>query len=109
MKSGIIMQVRCLMMPKAETRSRRPQMSTPTMPSVVLDSPVDTADQASAIDFINRVNWLFDAWDIDAMVEAFLPDSVMHHTHGTVRGRIETRRFFQEEYPYNMPGCIRQP
>jgi hypothetical protein len=29
----------------------------------------------SAIDFINRVNWLFDAWDIDAMVEAFLPDT----------------------------------
>jgi hypothetical protein len=101
------MQVMGLMMPKAETRSRRPQMSTPTMPSVVLDSPVDTADQASAIDFINRVNWLFDAWDIDAMVEAFLPDSFMHHTHGTVRGRIETRRFFQEQYPYTVPGVSR--
>ena len=60
--------------------------------------------QVSAIDFINRVNWLFDAWDIDAMVEAFLPDSVTHHTHGVVRGRIETRRFFQEQYPYTVPG-----
>ena len=101
------MQVMGPMMPKAETRSRCPQMSTPTVPSVVLDNAVDTADQVSAIDFINRVNWLFDAWDIDAMVEAFLPDSVMHHTHGTVRGRIETRRFFQEQYPYTVPGVSR--
>jgi hypothetical protein len=82
-------------------------MSTPTLPSISLQSPVDTADQVSAIDFINRVNWLFDAWDIDAMVEAFLPDSVTHHTHGTVRGRIETRRFFQEQYPYTVPGVSR--
>jgi hypothetical protein len=77
------------------------------LPSVVLHSAVDTADQVSAIDFINRVNWLFDAWDIDGMVEAFLPDSVTHHTHGIVRGRIETRRFFQAQYPYAVPGVSR--
>jgi hypothetical protein len=94
-------------MSKIENCSRCPQMSTPSLPSVVLNSPVDTADQVSAIDFINRVNWIFDAWDIDAMVEAFLPDSVTHHTHGTVRGRIETRRFFQEQYPYTVPGVSR--
>jgi SnoaL-like domain len=93
--------------PRTETRSRRPQMSTPSAPSLALDSPVDTADRVSAIDFINRVNWLFDAWDIDAMVEAFLPDSVTHHTHGVVRGRIETRRFFQEQLPYTVPGTSR--
>ena len=82
-------------------------MSTPNLPSVDLDSPVDPADRVTAIDFINRVNWIFDAWDIDAMVEAFLPDSVTHHTHGIVRGRIETRRFFQEQYPYTVPGVSR--
>lgn len=53
-----------------------------------------------AIDFINRVTWLFDAWDIDAMVEAFMPDSVTHHTHGVSRGKVENRRFFQEQCPY---------
>ena len=92
---------------RTETRSRRPQMSAPNAPSVLLDNPVDAADRVSAIDFINRVNWLFDAWDIDAMVEAFLPDSVTHHTHGVVRGRIETRRFFQEQFPYTVPGISR--
>jgi SnoaL-like domain len=94
-------------LPRTEHRSRCPQMSTPALPSVVLSSAVDTADQVSAIDFINRVNWLFDAWDIDAMVEAFLPDGVTHHTHGTIRGRIETRRFFQQQYPYTVPGVSR--
>jgi hypothetical protein len=69
---------------------------------------VDAADRVSAIDFINRVNWLFDARDIDAMVEAFLPDSVMHHTHGVSRGKAETRRFFQEQSPYVVPGVSRQ-
>jgi hypothetical protein len=76
-------------------------------PPVVLRSAVEAADQVSAVDFINRVNWLFDAWDIDAMVEAFLPDSVTHHTHGSIRGRIETRRFFQAQYPYTVPGVSR--
>lgn len=92
---------------RTENRSRCPQPSTPTLPSVVLNCSVDTADQVSAIDFINRVNWLFDAWDVDAMVEAFLPDGVTHHTHGTIRGRIETRRFFQEQLPYTVPGVSR--
>lgn len=83
-------------------------MFAPSLPAVVLDSAVDPADRVSAIDFINRVNWLFDAWDIDAMVEAFLPDSATFHTHGVSRGKIETRRFFQEQSPHVAPGVSRQ-
>jgi hypothetical protein len=83
-------------------------MLTSSLPAVVLDSAVDPADRISAIDFINRVNWLFDAWDIDAMVEAFLPDSTTFHTHGVSRGKLETRRFFQDQSPYVMPGISRQ-
>lgn len=79
----------------------------PSLPPVVLDSTVDPADRADAIDFINRVNLLFDACDIDAMVEAFLPDGVTYHTHGVARGRAETRRFFEETYPYSVPGVSR--
>ena len=78
------------------------------LPAVGLDSGVEPADRASAIDFIHRVNWLFDAWDIDAMVEAFLPDSVTYHTQGTIHGQLETRRFFQEQSPYVVPGISRQ-
>jgi hypothetical protein len=79
----------------------------PDLPPVALDSDVDAADRTSAIDFINRVNVLFDAWDIDAMVEAFLPDSVTYHTHGVSRGQAEMRSFFQRAYPYSVPGVSR--
>jgi SnoaL-like domain len=78
------------------------------LPAIALDNAVDPADRVSAIDFIHRVNRLFDAWDIDAMVEAFLPDSVTHHTHGVSRGKAETRRFFQEQSPYLVPGVSPQ-
>jgi ketosteroid isomerase-like protein len=77
------------------------------LPPITLESTVDPADRISAVDFINRVNWLFDAWDIDAMVEAFLPDSVTYHTHGINRGQAETRRFFQQLYAYSGPGVSR--
>jgi hypothetical protein len=70
-------------------------------------SAVTAEDRASAIDFVNRVNWLFDVWDVDAMVDAFLPDSVTYHFHGTNRGQDETRRFFNDIYPYIIPGVSR--
>jgi hypothetical protein len=40
-------------------------------PSVLPYSVVAPADRASAIDFVNRVNWLFDTWDVDAMVQPY--------------------------------------
>lgn len=83
-------------------------MYVPSLPAVVLDSTVDPADRVSAIDFINRVNWLFDAWDIDAMVEAFLPDCTTYHTHGVSHGKLETRRFFQDQSPHVVSGVSRQ-
>jgi hypothetical protein len=46
----------------AQTRSRCPQVTTANEPSVVLHTSVDPADRMSVIDFINRVNWIFDSW-----------------------------------------------
>lgn len=77
------------------------------LPPVLPFSAVTPEDRVSAIDFVNRVNWLFDVWDVDALVDAFLPDSVTYHWHGTNRGKQETRRFFDEVYPYIIPGVSR--
>lgn len=77
------------------------------LPPVALDSAVDTADRMAAIDFVNRVNLLFDTGDVDAMVEAFLPDSVTYHPGGVARGRLETRRFLHEQSPCSVPGVSR--
>jgi hypothetical protein len=76
-------------------------------PRVPLVSRVADQDRASAVDFVNRVNWLFETWDVDAMVEAFTSEGVAYHFHGVIRGHVEMRRFFEEDYPYLIPGVSR--
>jgi hypothetical protein len=76
-------------------------------PSVAHQSAVALADRISAIDFVNRVNWFFEVWDVDAMVESFLPDSTTFHFHGTIRGHRQLRHFFDHDYPYLIPGVSR--
>ncbi|OHV03814.1 nuclear transport factor 2 family protein [Mycobacterium talmoniae] len=78
-----------------------------SLPAITLDSTVDLADRSTAVDFINRVNLLYDAYEIDAMVGAFLPDSTIFHTQGITHGQTEIRRFFQQAYPYSGPGVSR--
>ena len=68
---------------------------------------VDPADRVSAIDFVNRVNWWFETWDVEAMVDAFLPDAVAYHFHGTIAGHEQIRSFFAHDYPYLIPGVSR--
>lgn len=79
----------------------------PNLPPVVLDSAVAAADRLDAIDFTNRVNLLFDAGDVEAMAEAFLPDAVVYHPGGVTRGRAELRHFLQEQPSYGIPGVSR--
>jgi hypothetical protein len=55
-------------------------------PKIQAGMDVDPADRISAIDFVNRVNWWFETWDVEAMVDAFLPDAVAYHFHGTIDG-----------------------
>jgi hypothetical protein len=68
---------------------------------------VEPAEVASAVDFVNRVNWLFETWDVESMIDAFLPDAVAYHFHGIIRGHAEIRRFFEHDYPYLIPGVSR--
>ncbi|MCQ8280082.1 nuclear transport factor 2 family protein [Acetobacteraceae bacterium KSS8] len=76
-------------------------------PRVPLASAVSAQDRAEAVDFINRVNWPFETWEVDAMVEAFLPDGVAYHFHGVIRGREAMRRFFDRDDPDLVPGVGR--
>jgi hypothetical protein len=76
-------------------------------PRVEPDNGVDAGDRSSAIDFVNRVNWWFETWDVDAMVDAFLPEGVAYHFHGTISGHKEMRDFFNKDYPYLIPGVSR--
>jgi hypothetical protein len=67
-----------------------------------------TADErTSAIDFVNRVNFLFEEFDHDKMLSAFHADAVVYHFHGKIQGHSEMRTFFQDGYPYLIPGVSR--
>jgi hypothetical protein len=76
-------------------------------PRIQSGASVDPADRISAIDFVNRVNWWFETWDVEAMVDAFLPDAVAYHFHGTIAGHEQIRHFFAHDYPYLIPGVSR--
>jgi len=76
-------------------------------PNIQSMGAVDPADRISAIDFVNRLNWWFETWDVEAMVNAFLPDAVAYHFHGTISGHAEIRHFFEKDYPYLIPGVSR--
>jgi hypothetical protein len=76
-------------------------------PPVARQASLPAHDRISAIDFVNRVNWLFEVWDIDRIVESFLPDSTTYHFHGTIRGHQELRRFLADDYGYLIPGVAR--
>jgi len=76
-------------------------------PAVAHKSAVSPADWTSAVDFVNRVNWFFETWDVEAMIESFFPDAVAYHFHGTISGHAEIRTFFERDYPYLIPGVSR--
>ncbi|MDG4782466.1 nuclear transport factor 2 family protein [Micromonospora sp. WMMD961] len=76
-------------------------------PRVSVSGTVDPGDWTSAVDFVNRLNWLFEAYDLEAMINAFLPDATVHHTHGAIRGATQIRAFLTDGYPYLIPGVNR--
>jgi SnoaL-like domain len=41
------------------------------------------------------------------MVDAFLPDATVHHTHGEMRGEAQIRAFLTNGYPYLIPSVNR--
>src|SRR4030095_2550119 len=73
-------------------------------PSVRGLGPVDPDVRASAVDCVNRVNWLFETWDLEGTIAAFAPDASVYHFHGELHGEADIRRFLIAVYPYLIPG-----
>lgn len=76
-------------------------------PSIRGLGPVDPDVRASAVDYVNRVNWLFETWDLEGAIAAFAPDASVYHFHGELHGEADIRRFLSEVYPYLIPGVSR--
>ncbi|MFM0169835.1 hypothetical protein [Paraburkholderia sediminicola] len=51
-------------------------------PKVVAARKIDPDRRASAVDFVNRVNWLFETWDLEEMVHSFAADAKVIHFKG---------------------------
>ena len=64
-------------------------------------------ERASAIDFVNRHNFVFQEFDHAIMISTFLPDGVVYHNHGTVRGHAEMKNFLENTYGFLIPGIGR--
>jgi hypothetical protein len=78
-----------------------PPITPATLNNVTAD------DRSSAVDFVNRVNFLFEEFDHDKMLGAFHPDAVVYHFHGKIQGLSAMRSFLERDYPYLIPGVSR--
>ncbi|MGN8000862.1 nuclear transport factor 2 family protein [Sphingomonas trueperi] len=76
-------------------------------PKIQSSSVVAPEVRADAIDYVNRVNWLFETWDLEGAITAFTPDAWVYHFHGSLHGEAEIRHFLSEVYPYLIPGVSR--
>ncbi|KAJ5294969.1 hypothetical protein N7508_009790 [Penicillium antarcticum] len=64
-------------------------------------------ERCTAIDFFNRHNFIFEEWDHEKIISTFLPQADVYHSHGTIRGHEEIRRFFEESYEFFIHGITR--
>lgn len=76
-------------------------------PKVIAARKIDPDKRASAVDFVNRVNWLFETWDLEEMINSFTADAKVFHFKGEVSGEANIRHFLTEIYPYLVPGVSR--
>ncbi|KAJ6008891.1 hypothetical protein N7499_001062 [Penicillium canescens] len=68
---------------------------------------VSSEERSSAIDFVNRHNFVFEEFDHAKMTATFLLNAVVYHSHGTVSGHKEMKEFFENIYGFFIPGISR--
>lgn len=68
---------------------------------------VNGEERSSAIDFVNRHNFVFEEFDHAKMSATFLPNAVVYHSHGTISGHAEMKEFFEKVYGFFIPGISR--
>lgn len=69
---------------------------------------ISADERSSAIDFVNRINFLFEEWDVPKLLSTCLPEVKVWHAEGVFDGKEEVIRFFRDIYPPFIPGVHRQ-
>ncbi|KAJ5509591.1 hypothetical protein N7527_011734 [Penicillium freii] len=70
-------------------------------------SDVSSEERSSAIDFVNRHNFVFEEFDHAKITATFLPNAVVYHSQGTISGHEEMKKFFENIYGFFIPGISR--
>jgi hypothetical protein len=60
---------------------------------------VDADARGEVINFVNRINFLFDRWEPQALLDAFTDDVVVDHPLGRSVGREQLRMFLADYEP----------
>ena len=68
------------------------------------NSNVSAQDRTEAIDFVNRLNFAFDHWNIAEMNEAFSENCIVEHPRGRVEGRAAIAKFLDAYKPLTLAG-----
>lgn len=68
---------------------------------------ITSEERSTAIDFVNRHNLIFQEFNYDKMTATFLPDAIVYHSHGTIRGHAEIKQFLENVYGFFIPGIGR--
>jgi hypothetical protein len=63
---------------------------------------LDIAARVDAVDFVNRVNFLFDRWDPAALLDCFTDDVTVEHPLGRSEGRAELAAFLEAYEPITL-------
>ena len=66
------------------------------------NSNVSAQDRTEAIDFVNRLNFAFDHWNIAEMNEAFSENCIVEHPRGRVEGRAAIAKFLDAYKPLTL-------
>jgi hypothetical protein len=75
--------------------------------SAVTSHQVTVEERITAIDFVNRMNFLFEEFDKEKLASLNLPDTSLHHMYGDFKGPEELRGFVENNYPPLVPGVTR--
>ncbi|KAH6959566.1 hypothetical protein BKA56DRAFT_637491 [Ilyonectria sp. MPI-CAGE-AT-0026] len=78
-------------------------------PSINVSSlnDVTSEERSSAIDFVNRNNFVFEEFNVEKVLSTFLPDGAVYHIGGAVRGRAEMKIFLEDYAKVYIHGISR--
>lgn len=75
--------------------------------SAATSHQVMAEERVTAIDFVNRHNFLFEEFDTKKLLTTQLPEMTLYHMYGHFQGAEAVKDFIESKYPPLIPGVTR--